>query len=117
MTSEQRHSRNLYLRRTYNITLAEYEAIRAYQGGRCYICRRPSSKLVVDHDHVSGMVRGLLCPLRCNHGLLGRRDQDPGLFDRAAEYLRNPPAVAVVGVRMSPLRPDARKPAARARKP
>ena len=51
----------------------------AAQGGLCAICVRPESAghsrgkdarahLAIDHDHVTGVVRGLLC-LRCNHAL------------------------------------------------
>lgn len=42
-----------YYWRHYKITLAEYNAILAAQGGCCYICgRRPfGRRLAVDHDH------------------------------------------------------------------
>jgi hypothetical protein len=41
------------LRRTYGITLAEYNTRLAEQGGVCAICKRPPGKtrLSVDHDH------------------------------------------------------------------
>jgi hypothetical protein len=86
--------RDAYLRRTYGITEAEYHEMLDRQGGVCAICLRPpkaGKNLHVDHDHVSGWVRGLLC-MTCNHDLLGRRDQDPDLFRRAAAYLEDPPA-------------------------
>lgn len=40
------------------------------QGGGCAICRKPPKKLRlhIDHDHVSGKVRGLLCA-RCNSAI------------------------------------------------
>lgn len=63
------------LKREYGITLAQYNAMVRKQAGRCAICRRPESvkmkrtgqlrRLAVDHDHVTGAVRGLLCQ-RCN---------------------------------------------------
>lgn len=37
------------------------------QDGRCAICRR-DVRLVVDHDHATKAVRGLLCDL-CNHAV------------------------------------------------
>jgi hypothetical protein len=54
------------------------------QGYRCAICRRKSS-LGVDHDHRSGVVRGLLCR-KCNLGI-GHLGDDPRLVKRAFKYL------------------------------
>lgn len=54
------------------------------QAGCCAICGQPS-KLVVDHCHASGEVRGLLCD-DCNVGL-GRYDDDPERLLAAAAYL------------------------------
>lgn len=63
------------LKREYGLTLAEYNAILRRQAHRCAVCRRPETirsrstgeprRLAVDHDHVTGRVRGLLCH-RCN---------------------------------------------------
>lgn len=56
---------------------------------RCWICQFPESvenrRLAVDHDHVTGQVRGLLCT-RCNQ-VLGRMHDNPALLRKAAEYL------------------------------
>lgn len=103
--------RDAYLRRTYGITEADYLALLKHQGGGCAICSRkpaPGKNLHVDHDHRSGLVRGLLC-LTCNHDLLGRRDQRPELFKRAFEYLTDPPAVTVLGRHEAPSRPKRRR--------
>lgn len=56
--------------RKYGLTLEEYQAILASQRGRCYVClRKPDDKrLVVDHNHDTGEVRGLLCH-KCNAAL------------------------------------------------
>jgi hypothetical protein len=89
----------------YNITAAMYWAIYEAQGGVCYICRRAKGsarkKLSVDHCHKTGIVRGLLCG-PCNRDVLGHLRDDPEALYRAAEYLQRPPAVAVIGVRITP---------------
>lgn len=60
-SSRAAHASRLKL--VYDLTRDEYEALLAYQGGRCYICRQEprAKRLAVDHDHRSGAVRGLLC--------------------------------------------------------
>lgn len=65
------------LRRTYGLSLADYEQMLLSQGGVCAICGRPEQRemynkprrLAVDHNHKTGRVRGLLCAA-CN-GRLG----------------------------------------------
>ncbi len=82
------------IEREYEISEEEYKILYEAQGGRCAICRRATGatkRLSVDHNHKTGEVRGLLCG-PCNHmiGFIGR--DDPEVFDRAAAYLREPPA-------------------------
>jgi hypothetical protein len=57
------------------------------QGGRCAICLQEPAEgksLHVDHCHVSGVVRGLLCH-QCNW-YLGKVDSVPGLLTRLVAY-------------------------------
>lgn len=64
--------RDRYLRKTYNISLEDYANLLKEQEGLCWICKEKKD-LVVDHDHATGKVRGLLCNL-CNTSLGGFRD-------------------------------------------
>ena len=67
------------------------------------MCQRATGatrKLAVDHDHATGVVRGCLC--KFDNRLLGFARDDPEFFQRAIDYLKNPPAVAVIGVRITP---------------
>jgi hypothetical protein len=50
----------------------------------CVICGN-EGKLVVDHDHKTGQIRGMLCN-HCNRGLGHFRD-DPTLLEFASQYL------------------------------
>lgn len=74
-----------HLRRTYGLTLEEFQAMSEQQGHVCAICKRPK-KLVVDHCHKTDRVRGLPCAT-CNQGL-GIFLDDPELLIAAAEYLK-----------------------------
>ena len=78
--------------RTYGLEPGQYEALYAIQDGRCAICMRAtgaSRRLCVDHDHLTGEVRGLLCR-PCNR-LLGQARDDVYFFTRAIGYLNCPP--------------------------
>ncbi len=71
----------------YNLTVEEFNERVAAQGGVCAICRKPPSKkgFVVDHDHKTLVVRGILC-VRCNVAL-GMAKDDVGILKRMIEYL------------------------------
>jgi hypothetical protein len=93
------------LRKLYDLSVAEYWAIYEFQGGCCYICRRATGKarrLAVDHDHATGIVRGLLC-LTCNKKVVGHLRDDPRAFARGLIYLLFPPALEVIGERIAPV--------------
>lgn len=72
----------------YGLTHEAYESMLLAQGGVCAICGGMSPggrRLAVDHDHVTGVVRALLCGT-CNTGLGSYKD-DPALLRAAAVYL------------------------------
>lgn len=58
---------NARILKKYGVTAKKLRKMMKKQGGKCAICRR-KTKLVVDHDHRTGKVRGLLC-VPCNVGL------------------------------------------------
>lgn len=81
------------VQKVYGLKPGEYGKIYLAQGGTCAICRRATGatrNLSVDHDHRTGLARGLLCR-PCNT-LLGHLRDDAGLARGIVNYLINPPA-------------------------
>lgn len=71
----------------YGLSLEEFRRLEAAQGGVCAICHEPpSTRLYVDHDHVSGRIRGLLCQ-RCNV-MLGHAKDNVLILESAITYLQ-----------------------------
>lgn len=97
------YNHTTHILNTYDLTADEYKAIKAHQNGKCALCQRATGAtkaLAVDHDHATGIVRGLTCSF--DNRLLGHARDQIEFFERAIEYLRNPPAVQVIGVRITP---------------
>ena len=72
----------------YGITVEEYEDLILKTNGQCYICDAPppnGKRNHIDHDHVTGKVRGILC-YRCNHAI-GLFKDSPTLLLKAKAYL------------------------------
>lgn len=75
------------------ITHDDYNRMFFEQQGRCWICSAesathktsPEKRLVIDHDHLDGTVRGLLCQ-KCNKAL-GLFNDDLSLVVKAVHYL------------------------------
>ena len=76
--------KNARLKRKYGITLEQYNAMSQEQDNVCFICKQ-QKKLVVDHCHNTGAVRGLLCN-ECNTAI-GFLKETPQYFINALEYL------------------------------
>ncbi len=86
---------SLKLKLRYGITPKQYFELLASQGGCCAICGQPESakhnktqkiqKLAVDHCHVTGKVRGLLCQ-DCNRGI-AKFHEDISRLEGAIKYL------------------------------
>jgi hypothetical protein len=76
--------------RDYGMTKTQYREMLTAQGGACAICHQPEAQrrksvLSVDHDHGSGLVRGLLCHA-CNVAI-GYFSDDPERLRAAADYI------------------------------
>jgi hypothetical protein len=63
LACSHRAARASHVARTYAIDPLEEARLRRWQMGRCWVCgrRAMTRELAVDHDHVTGEVRGLLC--------------------------------------------------------
>jgi hypothetical protein len=70
--------------RRYGVTPIDYVAFLISQNGRCAVCQQIRS-LHIDHDHVTGRVRGLVCRL-CNTGM-GMFSDDPDRLRAAADHI------------------------------
>lgn len=100
-TPQQRESaRAKRLWSLYRLTEADFDALMAFQGGRCAVSGRPPGKkrLNIDHRHDTGEIFGLLS-FTINKGLAYFND-DPALLRAAANYLEKPPARVALGRRV-----------------
>jgi hypothetical protein len=71
----------------YGLSPKEYSDLLLSASEHCMLCGEKQTDILhVDHDHISGKVRGLLCR-GCNTGLGGFKD-DPELLEKAILYLR-----------------------------
>lgn len=75
------------LMRFYKMTPDEFQSLKDKQNGQCAICGiSPKDRLVVDHCHKTGRVRGLLCR-KCNLGI-GYLKDSIEFLSKAIEYLK-----------------------------
>jgi Recombination endonuclease VII len=91
----KRKKRDTHLKKNFGITIEEYDNLLNVQEGKCAICGNPESTfdgrtkspkmLSVDHDHITGVVRGLLCQT-CNL-VLGLFKDSLERFEMAMKYL------------------------------
>lgn len=78
--------REIDLMRKYGLTPLAYQLLSDGQGGKCAICGEQPKVLMVDHDHNTKVIRGLLCG-KCNKAL--GLFKDNGMFlSNATRYLR-----------------------------
>lgn len=79
-----------HVKRKFNLTVEEYNSMLERQKHKCAICGNPEShsrvkRFAVDHSHVTGSIRGLLCSF-CNTGL-GQFQDSILLLENAIKYL------------------------------
>ena len=87
------YTQNKHLRYSFGITLDEYKKKLVLQNNVCAICKQPETsllagkvkRLAVDHCHVTGKIRGLLCT-NCNLALGGFKDS-PTIMLEAIKYI------------------------------
>lgn len=86
---QKNNLRRSALRRNFGITIEQYDEMFDRQKGCCAICERHqdnfSKRLAVDHNHITGEIRGLLCNY-CNHRVVGRH-RDGDLLRKIADYV------------------------------
>lgn len=89
-----KRTRNHHLKRSYGLSSDEYFDLVKEQENKCAICKQVETRLTktgdikplsVDHNHVTGEVRMLLCN-DCN-ALLGFCKEDPSILEAAKTYL------------------------------
>ena len=82
-------ARRASLKAIYGIAGDEYDKLLESQKGHCALCgmspKDNRKRLAVDHNHVTGKVRGLLCD-RCNKGL-GNFKDNIEVLKKAIKYL------------------------------
>lgn len=103
---ERNKSRHQEYMRAYNmqywhgISLEQFTQLMEQQDGVCAICKespigtRGNERLHIDHDHVTNMVRGLLCS-SCNTAL-GLLKDNVTIMNTAIAYLQLPPSGIVI---------------------
>lgn len=112
MESEKARAKRLW--DNFKLTPQQWEIIYCYQNKVCYVCGRPNSRasqrLAVDHSHLDGLIRGLLCS-KCNP-LLGKLENAfvrlgmhkvegvtlLAVVEKLYHYLKDPPATKALGI-------------------
>lgn len=71
----------------YGVETDDYDNLVKNQENRCAICKELPTirKLAIDHDHIRGKIRGLLCH-KCNVGL-GLFEDNIAILKSAINYL------------------------------
>lgn len=75
------------VKRVFGLTEEDYLVLQEAQNNSCAICKKPfTTKPHVDHNHSTGIVRGLLC--RACNSMLGFAGDNQETLRVAIDYLR-----------------------------
>jgi len=77
------------LKNTYGITVEQHKQMFVSQNGRCAICNKQfikSKDIHIDHNHITGQIRQLLCS-HCNTAI-GLLKEDTYILNNAIQYLQ-----------------------------
>ena len=79
-----------HLKRKYNLSVEQRKDLEDRQNGKCAVCgilgKNTPKGLVVDHDHKTNKIRGLLCNV-CNSHIVHVVEMYPDLLNKAKSYL------------------------------
>ena len=82
----QKYHKDTYRYAKYGITKEQFDELFKSQDGKCPICTIELKKEIhIDHDHLTGQVRGVLCG-KCNKGL-GQFNDNIESLTNAIKYL------------------------------
>jgi hypothetical protein len=88
--SEQTRRRRKNLMQRFKMSVEDYASMLESQDNKCSICGKEyisgSKRFAVDHDHSTGLVRGILCS-RCNTAI-GQFEDNVVLLEGAISYLK-----------------------------
>ena len=82
--SKSENAEDRRLKSAYGINTKVRNFIIQKAGNHCEICNN-ATQLVIDHDHITGIIRGILCS-KCNRGL-GHFNDDASILQLATDYL------------------------------
>lgn len=87
LTPEERklHYRKKNLKNNYGMTVEQFDKMVEERDGKCDICGDVPNSLHVDHNHITGSVRGLLCV--CCNTALGKFKDSATILDSAKLYV------------------------------
>lgn len=95
LETEYKYLMKKHYKKAYGLSIEEYDAIIKSHNGLCAICKTDKGrfdtrtgkkqKLHIDHCHLTGKIRGLLCN-KCNIGI-GLFNNNIELFKKVIEYL------------------------------
>ncbi len=82
----KRNAKKKWLKREYNLSYEQYQLMLDLQNGICACCGNTPNRLVIDHNHQTSKIRGLICD-NCNFGI-GHFSDSIERLELAIKYLK-----------------------------